>query len=141
MNKQKLLLVNWFNHYEDEHLIHDYTKLEKLMEEMGDDIQNLTDNSRFAVFSYNSDHHERMQKEVGDLFDPEFYDDIEQWKSEYFEWDEEDPTEWSNDDFIHEVFYQKELQAIGKQAGNDEGEFDRLWTQRFVFHDEHCLVF
>ena len=133
MTNQRIIVLRWFNHYGDPVLEEEYDRLQEEFTKHPE-IETLFDCDRAGVFSYPDSAHEALLTYKDSLFDPEFYDSLDEMATMYGE--DADP-----DALFGQFAYDLELQAIGKMAGSDHREFDRLWTERFVFGDEECLVY
>lgn len=136
----KLFLIDWFNHYDDKFLKEDYETLEKIFGENEDKIECLYDCDEFAAFKYDAIIHDQLMKFDGGLFEPEYFESTNHMLMEYFEFDDM-PEGLTLPQFFSDLEYQKKLVKIGMEAGGDEREFDRLWTNQFVFGDEYSLAY
>lgn len=127
----KILFVKWFTHYDDEHLVEEYTKLETLINKNTDTMHCIADGSKFSVYAYSKEIHKEVIDNTSELFDPEFHDNFKAWKEEYYEHEEIDPQTIDFPEFIADLEYQWELGEIMSASGGDEHEFARLWCERF----------
>lgn len=133
MTNERIIVLNWYKTYGDPILEEDYDDLQKEFTKHPE-IETLFDCDRAGVFSYPDSAHEALMHYKDSLFDPEYYDNIEEM-AEGYGGDSEPEA------LFGQLAYDMELRAIMKMAGDDEREFDRLWTQRFVFDDEECLCY
>lgn len=133
MTTDNIIVLHWFNHYGDKYLMEDYDDLQKEFTKH-EQIKCLFDNDRAGVFSYPDSAHEALWEYKDSLFNPEYYSSLDEMATMYG--DDPDPAA-----LFGQFEYDLELIAIGKMAGDDEREFDRLWTERFVFGDEACLCY
>ena len=130
----RIIMVNWFNHYDEKVLGEEYDQLKEIFGSNESKINCLYDCDAFGVFQYQSDLDPKMKAFDGGLFEPEYHDSMKLFKDEYYEYDTDvNADEVSNIEFFGDLEYQKQLQEIGRQAGDDVREFDRLWTEKFVF--------
>ena len=137
----EIICINWFNHHDDKYLKQEYTDLEKVFADNEDKIKCLHDCEYFAVFQYDSSLDKTMAVFKNGLFEPEYHSSVQLFKEEYFEYDDVETDDMSDAEFFSELEYQKQLERIGTMAGDDEREFDRLWTQAFVFGDANCISY
>ena len=131
-NNHRIIVLRWYEHYGDQHLATDYDELQKEFNKHPE-IECLFDCDRAGVFSYPDSIHEDLVKYDDSLFEPEYYESLEEMAEMYGE--DPDPAA-----LFSQFVYDMELQAIGKQAGSDDREWQRLWTERFVFDNEDCLI-
>lgn len=133
---QQIIVINWFNHHDDVHLKEEYETLEKIFGDNEDKVHCLFDCDDFGVFEYADEVHEQLKGFENGLFDPEYYYSLQFFKDEYYEYEDQDPEQVSDDEFFADLQYQKQLCKIMSESGGDEREFDRLWTEQFVFGNE-----
>lgn len=130
--ESKIIVIDWFNHYDDVHLKGEYEDLEKIFEQNEDKIKCLFDCEHCAVFRYDDSVHQQLFKLTGGLFEPEYYPSLQDYKDEYYEYESEDASKVSDEEFFGNLEYQKQLGKIMHESGGDEREFDRLWCEEFV---------
>ena len=121
-----VILLTWYNHYNDPHLEEDYDTMQRVFNEHPS-IKPLFDCDECGVFSYPDEAHDALYQLNDSLLRPRYWGSWEEFAADY-DSDPEDPV-----DVFGQVRYDAQLTEIGKQAGNDEREFDRLWTEKFVF--------
>jgi len=141
-NDTRIMMINWYDHFDDKYLKEEYNWLQEIFGANESKIKSLFDCEEFGVFQYETDLHDKMMSFEDGLFEPEYHDNMKLFKEEYFEYEIDiNPNEVSDMEFFADMQYQKQLQKIGHMAGGDEREFDRLWTEQFVFGDEECLAY
>ena len=129
----KLFVIKWYNHYNDKHLIEEYDQLENLFGKHKADFTCLHDCDAFGVFEYDTKREQDVRSFENGLFEPEYYLSLEDWINEYYLYDDNRPEQINSAEFFSELEYQAELGRIMKECGGDEREFERLWTEEFVF--------
>ena len=132
----QIIVINWFNHYDDTRLKEEYERLEKIFGENEDKVECLFDCDDFGIFRYTDEVHEQMKGFENGLFEPEYHYSLQFFKDEYYEYEDQDSEQVSDEEFFGELQYQKQLCTIMSKSGGDEREFGRLWTEQFVFDQE-----
>ena len=128
----KILFVKWFTHYDDIHLVSEYTKMESLINKNTDKMHCIADGPKFSVYAYDESIDQEVSDNTSELFEPEFYNNFQEWKTDYYEHEEEvDAAAVNFPEFISDLEYQWELGEIMAASGGDEHEFAQLWCKRF----------
>ena len=134
MTNDRIIVLKWYDHFGDKYLEEDYDRMQAEFNKHPG-IKTLYDSDKVGVFSYPDSATKALGEFHDSLFEPRYYENIEEMAEEY----EEDPSDMEA--LFAAVDYQEELIDIGKLAGCDEREFDRLWTERFVFGNDYSLSY
>ena len=130
-----IIIINWYDTYGDQYLAYDYEQLEKIFAEHPK-CKCLFDCATYGVFQYTEEASAALRKLEGGLFEPEYYSSVDDWIEEYYEHETYRPEVISHLGFFHEIEYQKRLLKIGRQCGDDDREFDRLWCEEFILDED-----
>ena len=129
---QRIALIKWYRHYEDEILIQPYRDLETMLIEHAGKIGCVYEGELFSVYAYHPSIDAEVKAKTDDLFEPKFYLDMQDWKDQYYEYDPDtDSKDVSDADMIGQYEYDQDLDVIMKESGGDEKEFARLWCEKF----------
>lgn len=129
-----IILLRWYNHYGDPHLEYDYDVMQEVFNKYPS-IKPLFDCDEVGVFSYPDEAHDDLFELNGSLLSPTYWSSWEEFCKDF----DSDPSDALA--VFGQVQYDAQLLEIGKQAGNDEREFDRLWTERFVLNEDEYVPY